>query len=333
MSQDSTPQPPASSTTNPVDQENRRILLVDDTATIHEDFRKILGPRPAENVELADLMATVLGEAPAAPRATPPPEFELDSAYQGEEAIEKVKAACAAGNPYAMAFVDVRMPPGMDGVETILRLWEEDPAIQTVICTAFSDYSWNQMAEKLGHSDRLLILKKPFDAVEVLQLAHALTRKWYLARVATLTLKGLNQMVEDCNVSVRKRMNELHREMAERVQAEDRFIKAFNACPLPMALLRADDLSCVDANRAFVTLAGNTRESTLGRSLAALGLDLGQGVPELLRASEPVTARECPLSLHGSAPRPARFWSESLKLAGQPHVLLILESTAELVSA
>ncbi|MGB0330899.1 MAG: ATP-binding protein, partial [Planctomycetota bacterium] len=81
----------------------------------------------------------------------------------------------------AVAFVDVRMPPGIDGVQTIKRLWEIDPNIQCVICSAFSDYSWQQMIDELGHTDKLLILKKPFDPTEICQIASAFTEKWNAA--------------------------------------------------------------------------------------------------------------------------------------------------------
>ena len=74
------------------------------------------------------------------------------------------------------------MPPGWDGIETIARLWQVDPDLQTVICTAFADYSWDEMIGKLGQSDRLLILKKPFDPIEVQQLASALVEKWNAVR-------------------------------------------------------------------------------------------------------------------------------------------------------
>ena len=74
------------------------------------------------------------------------------------------------------------MPPGWDGVETINRLWQECPELQVVLCTAYADYSWQEIQEALGKNDSLLILKKPFDNVEVLQLAQALTRKWELNR-------------------------------------------------------------------------------------------------------------------------------------------------------
>src|SRR5208283_2874102 len=106
--------------------------------------------------------------------------FELDSAYQGQEGLAKVTKALAEDRPYAMAFVDVRMPPGWDGVETIERLWEVDPRLQIVVCTAYSDYSWEQLLAKVGQPDNLVILKKPCDNVEVQQLALALTRKWLL---------------------------------------------------------------------------------------------------------------------------------------------------------
>ena len=93
-----------------------------------------------------------------------------------------------------MVTVDVRMPPGWDGIETTQKLWEVDPDLQVVICSAYSDYSWDEIIAKLGNSDRLLFLKKPFDAMEILQLANALTEKWRLIAApadvgANLTLK------------------------------------------------------------------------------------------------------------------------------------------------
>ncbi|MBL8860156.1 MAG: response regulator [Planctomycetes bacterium] len=154
---------------------NRRILLVDDNTAIHEDFRKILSESPVKDAQLKDAMAGFFGAAKAVGAK---PKFELDSAFQGQEALKKVEASIAAGRPYAMAFVDVRMPPGWDGIDTIARLWEVDPELQAVVCTAYADYSWDQMIAKLGYSDRLLILKKPFDPLEVQQIATALTEKW-----------------------------------------------------------------------------------------------------------------------------------------------------------
>jgi CheY-like chemotaxis protein len=153
---------------------NKRILIVDDNEDIHDDFRRILQPR-VDTSELDDLEAMLLGEAPVTPR---PPAFELASAYQGAEALAKVRQSLKDGTPYALAFIDMRMPPGWDGVETLSRIWQEDPRLQAVICSAYSDFSWESVSARFGQTDRFLILKKPFDAVEVRQMACALVEKW-----------------------------------------------------------------------------------------------------------------------------------------------------------
>jgi signal transduction histidine kinase len=87
------------------------------------------------------------------------------------------------------------MPPGWDGLETIQRIWQVYPDLETIICTAYSDHSWQEIQHRLGTSDRLLILKKPFDKVEVQQLALALTEKWNLRRLARLHTDGLGELV------------------------------------------------------------------------------------------------------------------------------------------
>lgn len=174
---------------------NRRILIVDDNESIHDDFRKILC-RPAQSNKMLDKAAAALFGRPL-PEPQSFCEFELSHAQQAHEGISLVEQAVTEGRPFALAFVDVRMPPGCDGVETVRRLWAIDPHLQVVICTAHSDYSLEQILERLERTDRLLILKKPFDNVEVSQLAIALTRKWDLARQARLQRDRLEQTVAD----------------------------------------------------------------------------------------------------------------------------------------
>lgn len=156
-------------------EENYRILLIDDSPSIHEDFRKILVGESGETKKLGEAKAAFFGEDDV--DTDEGAAFELDSAYQGQEGLEMLIEASRSNRPYAMAFVDVRMPPGWDGIQTIKRLWEVAPELHIVICTAYSDYSWDQTIRELGQSQRLLILKKPFDSVEIRQLAHALTDK------------------------------------------------------------------------------------------------------------------------------------------------------------
>jgi two-component system, NtrC family, sensor kinase len=180
---------------NTPDSPNRRILVVDDNRTIHQDFRKILCP-PSMNDSLDEMEADIFGQSEDETVARLP-GFELSSAFQGEEAVHLVRSARQQGTPYAVAFVDIRMPPGIDGVETTSRLWREDPDIQVVICSAYADYSWEEMMQKLGLSQRLLILRKPFDGIEVRQLAYALTEKWELLRRSQLHLEELARAVEE----------------------------------------------------------------------------------------------------------------------------------------
>jgi diguanylate cyclase (GGDEF)-like protein/PAS domain S-box-containing protein len=171
---------------------NTRILLVDDLPSIHDDFRKILTPVAPGGDDLADMEAALFGAA-VPKRET---SFELDSAYQGEQALAMLEAALHAGRPYAVAFIDMRMPPGWDGIETIERLWQVDPRLQVVICTAFSDHSWSDVFARLDAGDGLLVLKKPFDAVEVRQLANTLTTKWALTRQSEAYVGRLEAEVE-----------------------------------------------------------------------------------------------------------------------------------------
>lgn len=159
--------------------DNRRILIVDDNAAIHGDFKKILGAQATDSVALAASEEALFGDEPSEAKPSSAGQtYELAFALQGQDALAAVEAGRKAALPFAVAFVDMRMPPGWDGVETIQRLWQAEPDLQVVVCTAFSDYTWPEMVEKLGRTDRLLILKKPFDAVEVAQLAASLTEKW-----------------------------------------------------------------------------------------------------------------------------------------------------------
>ena len=171
-----------------------RILVIDDTPSIHEDFRKIFAPplASAGSARIDSLAAAIFDSRGQVPGK---PEVLLDFAFQGQDGVELVRNAIDAGQPYTVAFVDMRMPPGWDGLETIPRLWQADPRLQVVICTAFSDHGWPAISKRLGPSDKLIILKKPFDEIEVLQLTQALSEKWHLTAAAALKLDELEAMV------------------------------------------------------------------------------------------------------------------------------------------
>jgi PAS domain S-box-containing protein len=180
-------------------EKNRKILVIDDNRAIHDDFRKIFCPDSMAAATLDKTEKELFGKRPNLTRQI---RYEIDSAYQGQEGVMLVKKAFEEGRPYAMAFVDVRMPPGWDGVETTQKMLAIDPDIQIVICTAYADYSWEELCEKIGNRDGLLILKKPFDNVEALQLARALTEKWWL-------LQQSRQKMEELESRVAERTREL----------------------------------------------------------------------------------------------------------------------------
>ncbi|HEY6455784.1 MAG TPA: EAL domain-containing protein [Steroidobacteraceae bacterium] len=175
------------------DVDHIRILVTDDNAAIHEDFRKILTADATAEADLRHAESLLFGDTPAAPAAHA--AYALDFALQGQQAVQCVERARASGRPYALAFVDMRMPPGWDGLETIEHLWEQDPDVQIVICSAHSDYDWMDVVERLGHSDKLLILKKPFEPIEVLQCASALSRKWQHERALRAHVESLEQVI------------------------------------------------------------------------------------------------------------------------------------------
>ncbi|MBN1975055.1 MAG: hypothetical protein JW787_15545 [Sedimentisphaerales bacterium] len=194
-----------------------RILVIDDNPNIHKDFQTILAEEH-DSAALDDLRAAVFGQTNN--ESKDKSVYEMDFASQGQEGFEKVKEALAQNRPYELAFIDMRMPPGWDGLKTIESIWGVDKNIQVVICTAYSDYSWGEITQRLGKSENLLILKKPFDSAEVSQLASALTEKWNLARKASMKLEELEQMVKERAKELIEKNNQLKMEIAEREQAE-----------------------------------------------------------------------------------------------------------------
>jgi len=200
--------------TTDVTNQNVRVLVVDDNQAIHEDFRKILQAK-AEEESFTQARAALFDE-PTPLQALK--QFELDCADQGQAALTMVQKARKEGRPYAVAFVDMRMPPGWDGLETIEYIWKEDERVQVVICTAYSDQPWDKITERIGQNDKLLILQKPFNGIEVQQLTTALCRKWNLAREVAGQVDELNRLVDE-------RTAELQRANEQLTQSNTAFVR------------------------------------------------------------------------------------------------------------
>lgn len=314
---------------NAIVESNHRILIVDDNRAIHDDLRKILVGDSNDNPELLS-DESFLFEAPV-PRVTTT-KFEIESSYQGQEGLARVEKSLTEGRPYALAFVDIRMPPGWDGVETITRLWDVDPNLQIVICTAFSDYSWHDIQTKLGQSDNLLILKKPFDSIEVIQLAHALTRKWLVSHQAKVRLEDLDLMVASRTAELQTTNDSLKKEFAERAKAEEAFRAVFDASPIGIGLLN-EDFRFVSANTAMQWLHGLARAEIIGNdpvelewfpTRKELTQVIGTGIKNGGIDQYQTTLRHAEYGV-----RTGLLWARQIEIRDVPHLLCFLLDITE----
>ena len=174
-------------------QNTWRILIVDDNPDIHRDIEKCLAG-PAKPGALQALEREMFGSGAS---ESAHPVYEIVSAHQGEQGVAACAQALREDRRFSAAFVDMRMPPGIDGLETIERLWKLDPGLQVILCTAFSDYSWKQISGRLGRRDDMLVLRKPFEQIEVQQMALALCEKRRLAIEAQKRVHELERIVNE----------------------------------------------------------------------------------------------------------------------------------------
>jgi PAS domain S-box-containing protein len=239
-----------------------RVLVIDENPDIHEEFRQIL----AADDTLEGQWAGAEAEAPTAPaHGLVLPRFDLDYVRQGAQGLERVTRATGEGRPYALAFIDVRTPPGWDSIETIRHLWKADPALEVVLCTAFSEYSLHDIARRLQRRDQLLVLKKPFDNIEVQQMAVALSEKWRLTREAQFYFDNLEELV-------RARTAELEQSLARIRASENQYRLLFESNPTPIFTYDQTSLAFVSVNEAALRHYGYSREEFLRLTLRDLAL-------------------------------------------------------------
>jgi len=178
-----------------------RVLVVDDEAAIRDAYRQIFSEtqHDAQKAARRSLGMKLFGDdAPRQPDRQPKSALCFDPVFcdGAEAAVAAVQAALDANQPFAVAFLDMRMPPGPDGVWAAARIRELDPAIEIAVCTAYSDVDPGDIGGRVPPEDKLSYLQKPFHPHEVRQMAIALASKWraerHLARLAYFdSLTGL----------------------------------------------------------------------------------------------------------------------------------------------
>jgi CheY-like chemotaxis protein len=306
------------------DHNSRRILIVDDNKAIHADFRKILCSNSDKHRQVSEMSTALFGDVAAEDSRA---AFLLDFASQGQEALEMVRVAKSEGRPYLAAFIDVRMPPGWDGIETAAKIWEVDPHLEIIVCTAYSDYSWQQIAAKLNRPDKYVVLKKPFDGVEVLQLAHAFTEKARLRH----ELEQYTQCVEENELRIRTILNAIPQPVFL-VDSDVRILEFNLAAGIMLAADRAqvirqrggDIMHCINSTK---------QEQGCGGSEACRTCIIRTSVASVI-AGAPVSRRKTQMEFQtpaGIRKIEMLVTAAPIELRGRPLALLILEDITELV--
>lgn len=232
-----------------------RILAVDDEPALLDVYRQILAANPAGMAAARD------GRARSRERgAFAPPSVTL--CQQGDEAVEAVRAACEAKMPYAVAFVDIRMEPGPDGLWTIARIHELDPDVHVVVVTGCDDVSLGEITALASPRDKLYYLRKPFVPQEIQQLAAALSAKWRLERTLVETHATLEARVEQRTMALERLNETLRQDIIERHRAEE--------------ALRESEARLRRQNAALIELT---------RSKHTAGLDLHAALREIAEVS------------------------------------------------
>ena len=178
-----------------MDNRNTRVLIVDDQESIYIDFQEMLGvkERGRRSDELSDYF---LSAGRDNKRINVVPSYELSYAASGDEAYEMIKLAKESNCPYAVAYIDIRMPPGIDGIETIRRVRKFEKNLEIVIMTAYSDKPMSDIVNNMELLHKLLYIRKPVAHEEIQQITRALVEKWNLEQEASRQRQWLKTVLD-----------------------------------------------------------------------------------------------------------------------------------------
>ncbi|MBT3308861.1 MAG: response regulator [Gammaproteobacteria bacterium] len=246
-----------------MEQSNNRVLVIDDDEKMLQTYRDILTQRVSR---AARLLGKVEGGDAEGSRSG---GFALTTASQGLEGVDAVRQANNDNTPYALAFIDMRMPPGIDGLETTRRIRELDSRIYIVIVTAHSDRTIEELHRAAGYN--ILLLRKPFNREEILQFAHTFTQSWV-------------------------RDQQLSQQQQELMQHHDYLDSILQS--MQEGLLVVDESRKVsDCNQAFCQFMEEPREVLIGKALNTLFLEEGVGANCVEATLRTASGEEIPVRL------------------------------------
>ena len=239
-------------------QQNHRILLADDEPKILHEMLKVLSPDKVDNQEQSELQEHLFGKSPSCKKNSN--SYDVCCCHQGDEAILQVQRSLEEEKPFAVAFLDVRMPPGLDGVATAEKIRKLDPNIQIVIVTGYSDFNVHEIAKRVPPEDKLLYIQKPVHAQEITQFAMALTAKWQsddLLNKQNQILQEKNQLLTD-HLNCRKKME------IELMNAAEQWRTTFDSIGDPISV-HDMDFKVIRANKAFAQTNHMTPAEVIGK--------------------------------------------------------------------
>ncbi|MDB5695466.1 MAG: diguanylate cyclase [Sphingomonas bacterium] len=265
----------------PTDAILPRILIVDDEAAMHDSYRRsFASQRSDEGDALGAMAADLWDDTPEAVEEEA--RYDLQHVSQGLDAVAEVERARDAGTPFAVAFIDIRMPPGIDGRETAKRIRALDPDIAIVIVTGFSDFSPLEISKVAGPADKIFYIAKPFEVAEIQQTAAALVARW-----------ANDRMLADARLQLSRQIEQLELQGAELAANESRAIH----------IATHDSLTDAPNRLAFVRALGERTKRPGLFAMAMIDLDRFKLVNDTLgHLAGDALLREICTMLHEAAP-------------------------------
>jgi len=250
-----------------------RVLVVDDESYILDLFQEVLSivePDGKTHLEARE-SENKLSKANTSSQSLQ--LFDVVTCQQGGEAVDAIKSSIKENRPFSVAFIDIRMPPGPDGIWTAEHIRAIDSNIEIVIFTGYSDIHPCEITRRVPPVHKLIYIQKPFTNQEIIQFASALSMKWHTERELKRTNKGLEKSVEARTQEIKESENNF-RALAENanegiilVGSDNRGVYANRKCE-EISGYSASELLSIGVNDLFFNAETDFRDERFRQRLA-----------------------------------------------------------------